>query len=144
MVHPNNVLTQVDSLTIPSLERRRDALKECITSDTFEDELDRRLKTSELKYIDAYLRVMKKVLSIGEKCQVDGCGEYDYDRENDILDEISDDMAELKTAEREVCQCKSECSSRKSSTVHLENAATATTGAGVATTPSATAKTTLI
>jgi hypothetical protein len=114
LVHPNNRLTKVDSLTIPNLEKRRASIQSELKELGKVNVEDAKKKKSELRYIESYLNVMRKVQSICTTCQVDG-QDYDYDRENEILDDISNDMALLKQAEKEICQYESESSSSTSS-----------------------------
>lgn len=124
LVHPNNTITPVDSLTIPSLEARRKSLQAELS--TKSNETDHELVTWELQYIEAYLNIMRKVKSICTTCDTKEEG-YDYDREDELLDEISDDMAKLKRAESEVTLSRSQSSSRKGSgaqVTHMEHAGT--------------------
>lgn len=125
ILHPDNKLTQVDSLTIPNLERRRSSIQLSLDGDKGDhndSDLSTRIKKCELRYIEAYLAIMKKVQCICTTCDSEG-SEYDYDREDELLDEISDEMAALKKAEKEMIQYKQQSDrgkDAKPSVAHVE------------------------
>lgn len=118
MITPNQRLTKVDSVTIPSLHKRAAALETQLsqittTASNTKSSMSAQEKTrledaekmtkGELKYVKSYLRIMETLKDV-TSCEGKDSDCYDYEKEDDILDKIAREMKELKVAEKEVVE----------------------------------------
>lgn len=104
LVHPNNKLTRLDDLSIPSVKRYKEEIelqiKEINKSQNLNSERIKRLidfKNAEFNYVNCYLIILTNLEAICKTCQVDEI--YDYEKEDEILNKIEDKMKELKNLE---------------------------------------------
>lgn len=114
MITPNQRMMRVDNVTIPNLQSRQrvlesqlaqipQALHKTQSSDDISKLQDAEKMTNfELKYVKSYLSILEKLKSV-ESCS-SMCGEYDYEKEDEILDSIGKEMNELKKVESEMLQ----------------------------------------
>lgn len=124
LVHPNNRLTRIDNLTIPSIREYMATLRNQIkqienladiptsaSSSTKAKELDtdrvQRLtnfKKAELRYVSCYLKILTNLESICKSCQMGDS--YDYEKEDEILNTIEEEMKNLKSLEKALSKSK--------------------------------------
>lgn len=109
MVHPNNHLTKLDKFTIPNLESYKKVLDSQITklvkTSRKEDTKVLEYKKIEKSYIASYLNVLKLLDSVEKCCIKEGC-DYDYDKEDEILNSIEGEMIEFKNSEEKLKQLR--------------------------------------
>lgn len=124
MVHPNNRLTKLDKFTIPNLESYKKTLESQIkklsgtTTKKQETEVEAEkiltYKQVEKNYITSYLNILKLLESV-QNCCKKGCSyDYDYEQEDEILNNIEREMAEFKKNEAKLKELKGDVERRES------------------------------
>jgi hypothetical protein len=58
-------------------------------------------KVAELHYVSSYLNILTNLESICKSCQLEDCS-YDYEKEDEILNKIEDEMKNLSALEKKL------------------------------------------
>lgn len=131
MVHPNNRLTKLDKFTIPNLESYKKTLESQIKKlsgttnytkkQVTEVEAEKILtyKQVEKSYITSYLNILKLLESVQNCCKIGCSNDYDYEQEDEILNNIEREMAEFKKYEAKLKELKGD-GERRESIVKIE------------------------
>lgn len=125
LVNPKSELIKTNVYTIPNLENYRNSLIDllhklnnpsslaasCKNSDILarvdKNRLQRLLdfKSSELKYVESYLKILKNLDLICKTCEISK-DQYDYEKEDEILRRIDNETKLFKKHEQELSRNK--------------------------------------